>query len=454
MAFRALLFSKGPETNAAFTTACENAGVRLEVCEDIFSAIEKGAKQPFSCVIVDWSEQPEAGFLLKRTREFAPNANALSIALVDREPTAAEMRDHQLNFLIYRPVSAPEADAVLAKACEKMPEVDVTGLPEKPRPLPQPPAQPKIVAAAPAPTPAQDLEPQPAEAVAQKDASFPESDDPALNSADEEALPSGRQFSWQSAAAVLLLLGAAYCLWNARGTLLYLARTRENRTHIFKDSVSALFYLNPSATNPTGSASADMAIDAYVSRSVGHSDPHLHLGVVSSQADLGASPIPMRPPSDFPLPAPFYQPEPAPSVSARHATIPDSLRGSSTIPPPVVVNTPPMMPVSAPAVIPVSTQQFSEPIEVSEEAARALLVHSVMPVYPPEAVAQKLKGPVILQATIGRDGAVEDLKIVRGSFLLSKAAIAAVKQWRFQPYTLNGHPAEMQTLLTINFPIS
>ncbi len=110
-----------------------------------------------------------------------------------------------------------------------------------------------------------------------------------------------------------------------------------------------------------------------------------------------------------------------------------------------------MMPASAPVILPVSTQQFSEPVAVSEDAARALLIHSVNPSYPPEAASQKLRGPVVLQAIVGRDGSVEDLKIVRGSFVLSKAAIAAVKQWRFQPYTLNGHAAQMQTLLTINF---
>ena len=91
---------------------------------------------------------------------------------------------------------------------------------------------------------------------------------------------------------------------------------------------------------------------------------------------------------------------------------------------------------------------------MSEEAERALLVHSVNPAYPSEAVAQKLHGPVVLQARIGRDGNVEDLKIVRGYFQLGRAAIAAVKQWRFQPYTVNGHAAATQTLITINFTSS
>ena len=94
---------------------------------------------------------------------------------------------------------------------------------------------------------------------------------------------------------------------------------------------------------------------------------------------------------------------------------------------------------------------FGEPVTVSEEAERALLVHSVNPEYPAEALAQKLHGPVVLQARVGRDGSVEDLKIVRGYFILGRAAIAAVKQWRFQPYSVNGHAAATQTLITINF---
>jgi len=88
---------------------------------------------------------------------------------------------------------------------------------------------------------------------------------------------------------------------------------------------------------------------------------------------------------------------------------------------------------------------------VSEEAARALLIHSVNPVYPPEGLPQKLHGPVVLQALIARDGSVEDLKIVRGYFVLGRAAIAAVKQWRFQPFTINGHAASTQTVITITF---
>jgi len=120
MAFRALLFSKSVETNSAMETACESTGIRVEVCSDIFTAIEKGKAQAFSCVIADWADQPEASFLLKRARESAPNRDTVAIAIVDRDPTPAELRDNRLDFLIYRPISAVEADEVLAKACQQM----------------------------------------------------------------------------------------------------------------------------------------------------------------------------------------------------------------------------------------------------------------------------------------------------------------------------------------------
>ena len=120
MAFRALLFSKSPETDAAMTAACKSTGIGAEVCSDIFSAIAKGTKRSYSCLIADWADQPEASFLFRRARESAPNRDTVAIAIVDHDPTPAELRDNRLDFLIYRPISDEEATAVLAKASEQM----------------------------------------------------------------------------------------------------------------------------------------------------------------------------------------------------------------------------------------------------------------------------------------------------------------------------------------------
>ena len=202
-----------------------------------------------------------------------------------------------------------------------------------------------------------------------------------------------------------------------------------------------------------GSAGNDAQQDAYFSRNPASTNAQTPaLAVVASESTLTESRIPLPKAADFPLPVPVYVHQDPPPVHVERAAIPESMRNSAPITPPMVETVSPaqMMPVSVPQPQPVA-QQFSEPVAVSEDAARALLVHTVNPVYPPEALAQRLHGAVVLQAQVGRDGSVEDLKIVRGNFVLCRAAIAAVKQWRFQPYTLNGHAAATQTVITINF---
>lgn len=445
MALRALLFSKNPETNKVLTEACQGAGIRLEVCEDVFSAIEKGTKQPFSCVVADWLEQPEAGFLMKRARESSSNANTIAIAIVDTEPTAAEMRDHRLNFLIYRPVSVVEAQEVFAKASEGM--ESVSAAPEAQR------SERNESAAHAVETTGEEDPPQPP---AQSPTLYQEEAEENADADDEldsvESRSSRIAFSLQKICAAVLVFGAVFALWASRDTIVYLARTPENKIDVFRQSIASLFYMNQDAT-PVGAAITDTQQDAYFSRSATPSTSQPRLGVVSTEAEVSDSHFQSRGAFDFPLPAPLYEhPEPPPVQSVR-ATIPDSLRGSAPITPPVVVTVNPaqMMPVSSPAVPPISTQQLNEPVSVSEETERALLIHSVPAAYPQEALPQKLHGLVILQATIGRDGLVEDLKIVRGNFILCKSAIAAVKQWRFQPYTVSGRAAQVQTYITINF---
>jgi TonB family protein len=447
MAFRALLFSKNPETNKVLAEACQGAGIRLEVCEDVFSAIEKGTKQPFSCIVADWLEQPEAGFLLKRARESSFNKNTVAIAIVDTEPTAAEMRDHRLNFLIYRPVSVVEAQEVFAKASETM--ESVSAAPETHS------SQRNESLAHAAETPSEQGTPQPP----MQSATIYQETEAAENSGDAngevetpEPHPSRIAFSLEKVCAVVLVFGTVFALWAARDTITYLVRTPENKIDIFKQSIASLFYMNQGAT-PVGAAVTDAQQDAYFSRGATSSTAQPKLGVVSTEAEVSESRFQSRGAFDFPLPTPVYERPAPPPVQAVRATIPESLRGSAPITPPVVVTVNPaqMMPVSSPAVPPVATQQFSEPVSVGEEAERALLTHSVPAAYPQEALAQKLHGIVILQATIGRDGAVDDLKIVRGNFILCKAAIAAVKQWRFQPYTVSGRAAQVQTYITVNF---
>jgi TonB family protein len=450
MAFRALIFSRNPETNAALTAACNEAGMRVEACSDIFAAIEKGTKEPFSCVLADWSDQPETGFLLKRARESAPNTHIVVIAIVDHDPTTAEMRDNRLDFLIYRPIFPGEAQQVLAKAAEKMPSVSSQGLSVAPVFKNQ---AVEVIAADTSNSHHSDGERHECNETSQSAEVDTVADDNLEETATEEHFQGHRSFPWREGCAAGLILAALFFLWNARATFVYLAQTREGRVKVLKESAAALFYMTPSGAIPMGTAGSEARQDAYFSRGpVTNETDQSKIGVVSTQAEVNEAHLEVRKPVDFPLPAPVYEPPPPPPVHVERAAIPDSLRGSAPITRPVVVTVSPaqMMPVSMPATGPVP-QPVSEPVGISESAARAMLVKSENPTYPAEAATQKLQGPVVLQATIGRDGSVEDLKIVRGSFLLCKAAIPVVKQWRFQAYNLNGHAAQMTTTLTIDF---
>ncbi len=90
-----------------------------------------------------------------------------------------------------------------------------------------------------------------------------------------------------------------------------------------------------------------------------------------------------------------------------------------------------------------------EPVSVSENEERALLISQPPAQYP--ATAKGQQGTVVLQVLIGRDGTVQDAKFLQGSLAFARAAIEGVKQWRFKPYAMNGRPVSVQTTLSITF---
>ena len=80
-----------------------------------------------------------------------------------------------------------------------------------------------------------------------------------------------------------------------------------------------------------------------------------------------------------------------------------------------------------------------------------LLTHKVDPVYPEAARETNAKGLVVLDAVIGPDGTVRDLRPVSRPDVLEPAALEAVRWWRFEPYRLNGKPVEVETTVAVEF---
>lgn len=80
-----------------------------------------------------------------------------------------------------------------------------------------------------------------------------------------------------------------------------------------------------------------------------------------------------------------------------------------------------------------------------------LLIHKVQPDYPENARMARIQGPVVMKGIIGKDGHVRNLEVVSGPSPLRVAALAAVEQWRYKPYYVNGEPVDVTTTITVNF---
>jgi TonB family protein len=90
-------------------------------------------------------------------------------------------------------------------------------------------------------------------------------------------------------------------------------------------------------------------------------------------------------------------------------------------------------------------------VNISAGVAQGMLVKKVSPQYPVDA---KLSGTVVLQALIGKDGHIADLKVVSGAPELRRAALDAVQTWVYRPYLLNGEPVEVNTSINVVFALS
>jgi protein TonB len=81
------------------------------------------------------------------------------------------------------------------------------------------------------------------------------------------------------------------------------------------------------------------------------------------------------------------------------------------------------------------------------------LIHRVEPQYPLEAKAKRIQGSVVLDVQVQGEGAVGNIDVIQGDPLLSEAAVQAVRQWKYQPYFVDGRPVESQTRITIKFTL-
>lgn len=80
-------------------------------------------------------------------------------------------------------------------------------------------------------------------------------------------------------------------------------------------------------------------------------------------------------------------------------------------------------------------------------------IKEVTPVYPQGALADQARGTVIIEATIGVDGRVQETKVIHSVPSLDQAAVDAVRQWEYAPSLLNGVPVAVILTVIVNFAI-
>ena len=111
----------------------------------------------------------------------------------------------------------------------------------------------------------------------------------------------------------------------------------------------------------------------------------------------------------------------------------------SDIPPPPP---PPPMPVAR------------APIHVGGQIQAPALAKRVEPVYPDVAVSARIRGVVILEALVDKEGRVVEVKVLRTpNQLLDNAAITAVRQWQYRPLILNGLPEPFVLTVVLTFEL-
>jgi protein TonB len=92
-------------------------------------------------------------------------------------------------------------------------------------------------------------------------------------------------------------------------------------------------------------------------------------------------------------------------------------------------------------------------LTISKGVAEGMVIRKTIPVYPAIARAARVSGTVVLQATIGKDGTIEGLRVVSGPDLLRGAAVDAVRTWVYRPYLLNGLPVSVETTVEVTFTL-
>jgi protein TonB len=94
-----------------------------------------------------------------------------------------------------------------------------------------------------------------------------------------------------------------------------------------------------------------------------------------------------------------------------------------------------------------------EPVRVGGDIKAPRKINAAKPVYPEIARQARVQGVVILEAIIDPQGNVTNVRVLRSIALLDRAAMEAVRQWKYEPTLLNGMPVPIIMTVTVAFDL-
>jgi TonB family protein len=417
-----LLFSSDEEMSRRLVQALEELELAIEPCPDVFVAVEWLISRSFDVIVADCDSGPEAAFLLKNARELKLNKAAFTLALTSGSSNLT-LEEDGADLVLTKPLTSDEIKyALLANdrflTCMKSwisrgdmaqaPEPSATS-PALPIALPDPPSPVRLG--------------RTAESGLSSNAKL----------GDAKATRNRNKFLGVVLGVVFLCAG-----YVCAGRPALIQGTFARAATAYRQTLAKAFKNNSEEddnSRPNFPTVADISSETRVATRSAASRVRvvpLHPIPVSAPAPVASAKAPDSDVDQDQL-----------AAADTRVQIPESLRAP---PSDAAIRT-----VSVKR--PVSLLGQMEPVTLSERTAEELLLEKVPPSYPAQALKAGLQGPVVLQAWIGKDGSIQDLKLVNGSFLLAQAAVDAVKQWRYKPYVRNGVAVEAETYVTVNFTL-
>ena len=419
----------------------------VEHCPEIFAAVERLTSRSFDVIVTDFDDGLEASFLLKTSRELKANSGAFTLAVTSDRDANAAARKVGADLVLNKPIvtevakySLLTSDAFLRSMKSWLPKLQIGGGPAATRiqPSPVPVLRPEIPPAANA------VPPRQSNAVRglSNDLTRRPPPLPLRKSTEPLALwpyDSRVQAKHHHRSVALVLTAAMAMVFLSVGYVF----SEPTRSHSVVGSVAiacerVLTKTESWLRTPQDGddRTSEWAQNDEPGASGSRKTPRIRVTEIHDPSEAGTV-IPSAP-----------QPQPVdtrnePAQIARVTPIPIIPQSLRT----------PVSSTDAPGKASPSLLAALQPVDLPEDFSNKLLLQRVEPNYPAQAMQAGLQGAVVLRAWIGKDGRIQDLKLIHGSLLLGQAAYQAVKQWRYKPYLLNGQAVEAQTYVTVDFKL-